>query len=74
MTYQKADININKRPRDNNNEIIFLNDMFIDNVVLTGISTKARNKDDIGYYNIIIRNHLKKSITIKNEGNVCIRK
>ena len=68
----KADININKRPRDNNNEIIFLNDMFIDNVVLTGISTKARNKDDIGYYNIIIRNHFKKIYNNKKMRVMCV--
>ena len=55
----KANINMDKRRRDHNNEIVFLNDMFIDNIASCGLSIKSRGKDDIGYYNIIIRNHLK---------------
>ena len=68
----KANININKRPRDNKNEIIFLNKMFIDNIVLCGISTKSRGKDDIGYYNIIIRNHFKQIYDKKKMRVMCI--
>jgi len=69
----KAEINKNKTPRENKNEIIFLTKMFVDNVVLTGISTKSRKKDDIGYYNIIIRNHLKqKSYNNKVMQIMCI--
>jgi len=68
----KADIHKDKRPRENKNEIIFLNEMFIDNVVLSGISTKSRNKDDIGYYNIIIRNHFKKIYNNKVMRVMCV--
>jgi len=39
----KAELN-KKIPRENKHEIIFLNKMFIDNVVLTGVSTKSRKK------------------------------
>jgi len=51
-------MNRDKRPIDNKNEIICLNEMFIVNVVLTGILKKLKKNDDIGYYTISIRNHV----------------
>lgn len=68
----KAELNIHKRPIENKNEIIFLNKMFIDNVVLSSISTKGRKKDDIGYYNIIIRNHFKQIYNNRRMRVMCI--
>ena len=68
----KAEINKWKRPRENKNEIIFLNKRFIDNVVLTSISTKGRGKNDIGYYNIIIRNHFNQIYNNKKMRIMCV--
>ena len=68
----KADIHKGKRPRYETDGIVFLNKMFIDNVVLSSISTKSRKKDDIGYYNIIIRNHFKQIYNNKKIRVICI--
>ena len=52
----KADINEFKEPRGND-ELKFLNNIFIDNIVLSSISQKTTKKDDIGFYNSLIRRH-----------------
>ena len=35
----------------------FFNNIFIDNIVLSSISQKTTKKDDMGFYNILIRRH-----------------
>jgi hypothetical protein len=52
----KADINEFKEPRGKD-ELKFLNNIFIDNIVLSSISQKTTKKDDIGFYNTLIRRH-----------------
>lgn len=52
----KADINKHKEPRGKD-KLKFLNDIFIDNIVLSSISQKTTKKEDLKYYNAAIRRH-----------------
>ena len=52
----KADINKDKQARGKD-KLKFLNDVFIDNIVLSSVSQKSTKKDDIAYYNTLIRRH-----------------
>ena len=52
----KADINEFKEPRGKD-QLIFLNNILIDHIVFSSISQKTTKKDDMGFYNILIRRH-----------------
>ena len=68
----KANIN-EKKISTGDDKIKFLNDMFIDNVVFSAISQASNEKDDIGYYNSVLRKHFKSLFGDTTFKIMCIR-